>query len=392
MKATRASAVAPTTPRPFPLHAETVVTYASRALVEQLLASAIICLEDWEHLPAAVRDQIDLLCDKTELLPRLVELNLLTPFQAEHVRAGRSQALILGNYRLLEPLGNGGMGSVYRAVHTRLRRQVAVKALPFSSQQDGRLLRRFHTEIQAIAQLQHPNIVAILDAGEVVDPGSPDAALYYYVMEYVPGQNLEDAVREHGPLPPHKACDLVHQVAYALAETAKHNLVHRDVKPSNILVTPEGQAKLLDFGVARCLRKRLTDPGIVVGTFGYMAPEQARDASTVDVRADIYGLGATLSWCLTGRGPDDPLPAAGQGGSRTGRRWLTGVSAELDAVVARMTAEDPAERYPDPQALMRALLPFLRPAATEHAGPCPPGREPFAAPPPGPAPVASRRC
>jgi response regulator RpfG family c-di-GMP phosphodiesterase len=365
----KASPVSPTTPRPFPLHGETVVTYASRARVEQLLASAILFPDDWERLPAAVRDEIDLLCEKSELLPRLVELRLLTPFQAEHVRAGRAQALVLGNYRLLEPLGKGGMGSVYRAVHTRLRRQVAVKVLPFSSQQDGRLLRRFHSEMQAIAQLQHPNIVAILDAGEVANPDGPDATLYYYVMEHVPGQNLEDAVREHGPLPPHRACDLVHQVANALAETSKHSLVHRDVKPSNILVTPEGQAKLLDFGVARCLRHRLTDPGIVVGTVGYMAPEQARDASAVDVRADIYGLGATLCWCLTGRGPEDALPSPslpqGAGGDRAGRRWRTGVSPELDAVVARMTAEDPAERYPDPHALMRALLPFLRPDSAE---------------------------
>jgi response regulator RpfG family c-di-GMP phosphodiesterase len=348
MQDDRASVV---TPQPFPRHLPTVVTYASRVLLEKLLASGLIFLEDWEQLPAAVRDGLDLLCEKTELLPRLVELKLLTPFQAEQVTAGKTDALLLANYRLLEPLGQGGMGAVYRAIHTRLRRPVAVKLLPFSADQDGRLLRRFYSEMQAVGQLQHPNIVATLDAGEVPCPERPGYVIHYYVMEYVPGENLEDAVLRHGPLPPHKACDVIHQVACALAETHKHSLVHRDIKPSNILVTPEGQAKLLDFGVARYLRTRLTDPGIVVGTLGYMAPEQARDASSVDVRADVYGLGATLFWCLTGRPPD---PDAGRGRA-------TGVSAALDAVVARMTAADPAERYPDPQAVLRALLPFLRP-------------------------------
>jgi response regulator RpfG family c-di-GMP phosphodiesterase len=354
MTAARVNSTSSPTPPPFPRCLPTVITNASRALLERLVSASVIFLEDWEQLPQAVRDELDNLTEPNDMVQRLVGLKLLTPFQAEHVRTGRAGTLVLGNYRLLEPLGKGGMGCVYRAIHTRLRRQVALKLLPFSSDQDGRLLRRFYSEMQAVAQLQHPNIVATLDAGEVASPDRSDATIHYYVMECVAGENLEDAVARHGPLPPHKACDIMHQVAAALAETHKHNLVHRDLKPSNILVTPEGQAKLLDFGVTRYLRKRLTDPGIVLGTLGYMAPEQARDASSVDIRADVYALGATLYWCLTGK---DPVAGAAAGQ----RTWTTGASAALDAVVARMTAEKPEERYPDPQAVVRALLPFLRP-------------------------------
>src|SRR5207247_5220008 len=134
--------------------------------------------------------------------------------------------LILGNYRVLDRLGAGGMGVVFRAEHIQMRKQVAIKVLPFGPDHDPRILRRFMTEIRAIAQLQHPNIVGAIDAGETTDKSGK--VLHFFVMEYVPGQDLEEYVRARGPLAPTEACDLVHQMASALAEANKHNLVHRD--------------------------------------------------------------------------------------------------------------------------------------------------------------------
>jgi response regulator RpfG family c-di-GMP phosphodiesterase len=197
--------------------------------------------------------------------------------------------------------------------------------------------------------------------------------LHYFVMEYVPGQNLEEYVRHHGPLPPAKACDLIYQVAGALGEAHQKDLVHRDIKPSNILVTPEGQAKLLDFGLARQFTNRLTEPGTLLGTIDYMAPEQVRDASTVDIRADLYGLGGTLIWCLAGQTPFPPrdntiqeLTCRLNQQPPSVRSRRPDVPAELDAVIVRMMACDPDDRYATPRAVMNALLAFLKPESREH--------------------------
>ena len=160
-----------------------------------------------------------------------------------------------------------------------------------SSGQNQKLLLRFFTEMRTVAQLQHPNIVAAIDAGEAAGTNPDDPTLHYFVMEYVPGQDLEQLVEQQGPLPVAKACDFAHQIASALAEPHKHNLVHRDLKPSNVLITPDEQAKLLDFGLARHFRHRHTEPGTLLGTLDYMAPEQAQDAASVDIRADIYSPG-----------------------------------------------------------------------------------------------------
>ncbi len=221
--------------------------------------------------------------------------------------------------------------------------------------------------MRAIAQLQHPNIVGALDAGEISGPDCHDPVLHYFVMELIAGQNLEKYIETHGLLAPAQACDLAYQVAGALMEAHKHQLVHRDIKPPNILITPEGQAKLLDFGLARRFHSRATEPGAVLGTVGFMAPEQIRDASSVDARADIFGLGCTLFWCLTGR---TPFPSQGNiltdllGRSEqppSVRAFEPGVPPGLDAVVARMMATNPDERYPTAEAVTRALLPFLKP-------------------------------
>jgi response regulator RpfG family c-di-GMP phosphodiesterase len=265
------------------------------------------------------------------------------------------------------------MGIVFRGEHIDMRRQVAIKVFSLTPDQDPRLVSRFLVEMRAVAQLHHPNIIAAIDAGKAVAHDGSGAALRYFVMEYVPGKDLEDHIRDHGPLVPAKACDLIHQIAGALAEVHKYDLVHRDIKPSNILVTSDDQAKLLDFGLARHFGHRMTEPGMALGTLDYISPEQARDASKVDIRADIYSLGGTLFWCLTGR---IPFPPEGNVAEDLARRMTrpppsvrslkSDIPVELDAVVARMLAVNPDDRYPTPQALMRTLLTFLQPESREH--------------------------
>jgi response regulator RpfG family c-di-GMP phosphodiesterase len=338
-----------------------------RELFEELLDASLILVEDWEQVPKAERDEAQSCENSDQFLTRLVELGVLTAFQAERVRSGRTSDLILGNYRVLDHMGTGGMGIVYRAEHLLMRRQVAIKVLEPSRSQDYRVLSRFLSEMRVVAQLNHPNIVAALDSGKLLsaDPGA--LPLYYLVMEHVSGEDLESYVINHGPLAPSFACDVVFQIAAALGEAHKHRLVHRDLKPSNIMLTHENQAKLLDFGLVHHLRSNLTAPRLTLGTVDYMAPEQISNASGVDIRADIYALGGTLFWCLTGR---SPFVATG-GFSEALLQRLTmpapsvrslrpDLPAELEAVVARMMAHDPADRYQTPQILSIALAPFLR--------------------------------
>jgi putative two-component system response regulator len=328
------------------------------------LAASLLLEEDWDHLSPEARADLLGSPNREALLAGLIKHGLLTEYQACRIEAGKTHGLVLGNYRVLDRLGAGGMGIVFKAENLRMRRPVAIKVLALSHEQDPRLLQRFYAEVRAIAQLQHPNIVAASDDGP---------ALHYLVMEYVPGQDLEEYVLAQGPASVAKACDIVHQVASALAEAHRHHLVHRDIKPSNVRLTPEGQAKLLDFGLTRHFRSRLTEPGAILGTLEYIAPEQARDASTVDIRADIYGLGGTLYFLLTGQ---TPFPEEGSITEDLARRLTQpppslraqqpDLPAELDAVVARMMAIDQERRYQTPQEVMRALLPFLKPELREH--------------------------
>jgi response regulator RpfG family c-di-GMP phosphodiesterase len=339
---------------------------AGQSLLEDLLSSGVVLRADWEALPGLTRDGLRACRGGNDLLEKLVEHNLLTDYQCARVKARKTFGLILGNYRVLERLGCGGMGIVYRGEHARLRRQVAIKVLAPTLETSPTILLRFDSEMQAVARLQHPNIVAAIDAGEAVCPDEEMPNLHYLVMEFVPGQNLEKYVQSVGPLPVVQACDIVYQIASALAEAHKHHLVHRDLKPSNIQRTPEGRVKLLDFGLAQHFTNRMTEPGIMLGTVEYMAPEQAKDARGVDVRADIYGLGGVLFWCLTGQPPWSRNDNTIEGLVRrqtsappSVRSWLPDLPPALDHVIQRMMATHPADRFPNPQAVMSALLPFL---------------------------------
>ncbi len=197
--------------------------------------------------------------------------------------------------------------------------------------------------------------------------------LHYFVMEYVPGQDMEGLVDSSGPMAPPHACDLIHQVASALSEANKHNLVHRDLKPSNVQVTPDGQAKLLDFGLARNFSTGVTEQGAVLGTIDFMAPEQAQDAHQVDIRADIYGLGGVLYWCLTGTLPFPKKEGFVKDLSNrlfqqppALRAVRPELPAELEQVIQKMMALHPDDRYSTPEDVMKALLPFLKMGMREH--------------------------
>ena len=340
-------------------------------MLRELLDGHLVLEEDWEHLTDRTQGEILSAKDRPGFLDLLVNNGLLNHYQASRVEAGTTFGMILGNYRVLDRIGAGGMGVVFKAEHIRLRRQVAIKVLPMDPDQPPNLLLRFYSEVRAIAQLVHPNIVAAIDAGELSNPRGTGPTLHYLVMEYVPGQDLEEYVLERGPLTLTQACDIVQQVADALGEANKHGIVHRDIKPSNILVTPEGIAKLLDFGLTRSSFNRVTEPGSLLGTIDFMAPEQVQDASAVDIRADLYGLGGTLYWCLTGQLPFPP----GKNLAEELARRLTqqapsvcglrsDVPRELDALLRRMMAIRPDDRYATPEAVRQALLPWA--AAGRH--------------------------
>jgi eukaryotic-like serine/threonine-protein kinase len=232
----------------------------------------------------------------------LVRDGLLTHFQAEQFLQGKWRRFTLGKYKVLERLGAGGMGTVYLCEHKLMRRRVAVKVLPEQKARDSSSLERFYREARAVAALDHPNIVRAYDIDQ-------DDKLHFLVMEHVDGSSLQDIVKKTGPMDVLRACHYIRQAALGLQhahDTA--GIVHRDIKPGNILVDRNGIVKILDMGLARffhdeedMLTKKFDEN--VLGTADYLAPEQALDSHSVDIRADIYSLGATFYYCLTGRTP-----------------------------------------------------------------------------------------
>ncbi|MFA9443873.1 protein kinase [Egicoccus sp. AB-alg6-2] len=253
-----------------------------------------------------------------------------------------------GRYHLEEPIASGGAAIVWRAFDENLSRSVAVKLLHPHHATDPTVVERFERESRAAAQLNHPNAVRIYDTGR-------DDELVYLVMEHVDGPSLRDVLREHGQLEPMVVAAIGEQVAAALGEAHAHGLVHRDVKPANILLASDGTVKVTDFGIAKALSgadATLTSPGTVVGTAAYVAPEQLEDAN-VDARADIYALGVVLYECLTGRpafSGDTPTATAAMRLSyelMPPRQLVSDIPRGLDDVVVRATRRDRGERFDD---------------------------------------------
>jgi serine/threonine protein kinase/WD40 repeat protein len=285
----------------------------------------------------------------------------------------------LREYHLQEKLGEGGMGAVFKAVHQRLRRTVAIKVLPPGRMKDPQAVARFEREMQAVGRLDHPNIVRATDAGE-------DKGIHFLVMEFVAGEDLSRCLQCHGGrLPTGLACEYVRQAALGLQHVHENRLVHRDIKPSNLMVTSEGVVKILDLGLAQ-LRPRqadesapgLTSQGSLMGTMDYVAPEQLNNPSAVDIRADIYSLGCTLYHLLSGRVPF-PAPTIMQkiaAHQMAEPDSLAALRPDLPPavvqVVQRMMAKDLSKRYPTPLAVAQALQPFAQsPAAGSLPVPLP---------------------
>jgi serine/threonine protein kinase len=277
-------------------------------------------------------------------------------------------------YRVLGPIGEGGMGAVYRAEHRRMERVVALKVIHPGLMRNPATVQRFHQEVRAAAQLHHPNIVTAHDADQA-------GGLHFLVMEYIEGTSLADLVLRRGPLPVAEVCDYIRQAALGLQHAHERGMVHRDIKPANLMVQPAGPApgsviKILDFGLARLPRTMdglssgdsptapLTGAGTVMGTADYIAPEQAADPRAADIRADIYSLGCTLFYLLTGRAPfsdgsvEDKLARHAGTPLPPVNLFRPEMPAGLGAVLARMSAKDPADRYSTPAEVAEALAPF----------------------------------
>ncbi|MCI0377481.1 MAG: serine/threonine protein kinase [Gemmataceae bacterium] len=341
---------------------------AAEGFLQLLLQNQIIAQEDWDNLESQSRTELKLHSNMDRFLLRLVDYELLTQYQATRLQNRHVTGLILGPYRLRDRLGGGNAGVIFKAEHLETRQIVALKVHIPGRPDDPAPLLRFERERKTIAELQHPHIVQLLDAGQASseDPDSP--VLHFYAMEFVNAPDLEAHVHRHGPLKISAACLVGCQIADALAFAHDHGMVHRDVNPSNILWTKDSKAKLLDFGLVKQCQNRFTKPGSMLGTLEYIAPEQAQDASSVDGRADIYSLGATLFFCLTGQPPFSAGPDFVQAVTQrmtqpppSIRELRPEVSTELDAVLIRLMAVQPAARWRHPREVAQALQRFLDP-------------------------------
>ncbi|NQT11613.1 MAG: serine/threonine protein kinase, partial [Planctomycetes bacterium] len=289
------------------------------------------------------------------LVQEMLKAEKLTEFQADTILKGKTKRLIVGNYVIMDKIGQGGMGRVYKARHRRMDRIVALKFLPFKARESPDAVRRFDREIRAAARLFHPNVVTAHDADE-------SEGRYFLAMEFIDGKDLLQLVNEQGPLPVPTAVGYILQAAEALHYAHSQKIIHLDIKPANLLLDGSGTIKVLDMGLARiddvlgdtetAPPEALIQDGKVMGTVDYIPPERSTHPEAVDHRADIYSLGCTLYHLLTGRPPYGgntilkrieahrlkPIPSL--------HKKCDNVPEALEAVFQRMVAKDPNDRYP----------------------------------------------
>ena len=342
-----------------------------------------------EQLDELTRNLQARFTDPRLLARHLIQSNWLTPYQVNQVLTGKGASLVMGSYIILERLGEGGMGIVYKARNWKLGRVVALKVVRREHVANTESIRRFRREIEAVSKLSHPNIVMAFDADQLNET-------HFFVMEYVEGVNLGMLLKEKGPPPVPLACEYIKQVASGLQQAHERGMVHRDIKPANLLVQrPSDQSgtgksgsqwgsviKILDMGVARIHQgaddhdsiSALTKDGKVVGTPDYMAPEQAVNSAKADVRADLYSLGCTFYHLLTGQAPfpggtpmekllkhrmDHPRPI---------ETLRPETPPHVIAVVRKLLAKRPEDRYQTPAELVAALdALFPKPGAPRPA-------------------------
>jgi molecular chaperone DnaK len=331
--------------------------------VQDLLASGLMEADELRDFRAALPPQGGPLTAES-LGHELVRRGRLSHFQAARIYAGQPGGMTLGNYVIVDQIGAGGMGDVFKAEHRRMKRPVVIKVLHPKNTEAEVALKRFEREVIAAGQLSHPNIVTAFDAGA-------EAGVHYLVMEYVEGCDLSSLVKSQGPLTVDQALDYLVQAARGLAYAHAQGIVHRDVKPSNLLVDTAGTVKVLDLGLARLAWRRgqpppadeeaVTEENQIVGTVDYMSPEQADNSGEVDERSDIYSLGCTLYRLLTGKPPyggdsfvqklvahrRDPIPSL-----CAERR---DVPESLDRVYQRMLGKRPRDRFPTMLAAIEAM-------------------------------------
>ncbi len=364
------------------------------------LASGLLSDEQIEEARAAVgwseSDEPDDDTPQTEqqLADRLVAMGHLNPWQAKQLLDGRTK-FNLGPYLIVDSIGQGGMGQVFKAEHSVMGRVVAIKVLPLNKSTPD-AVANFTREIRALASLDHPRLVRALDAGH-------DGNVYYLVTEYVPGCDLRKLVRRDGPLDMQKASDIIFQVAEGLRHAHQRGLIHRDVKPGNVLVTPEGEAKLSDLGLAGPLNGDAeTDPryGKIVGTADYLSPDHVKAPWEPTPAWDIYSLGCTFYYAVTGKVPFPGGTTADKARAHCElrpldpRRLNKNLSDEFVEVMADMMAKNPAERIQSATEVMSRLRTWTdraMPQPKPNESPTPPPVVPPLASPPRPRPLPARR-
>jgi serine/threonine protein kinase len=328
------------------------------SFVEVVRKSRVVKEADLQRfLSSAAAQGVD---DAPEELARAMhEAGLLTAFQVGNLLRGRT-GLVLGKYIVLEPIGSGGMSAVFLARHQETDERVAIKMLPAEMANDPSAVARFQREAKAVAALNHRNIVRAIDVDQ-------HAGRTFFVLEYVEGETLQSLVEREGGLPVERALDYVMQAAAGLQHIHEGALVHRDIKPGNLLLDRTGTVKVLDLGLARFvdqrqdeLTKKMGDSGML-GTADYIAPEQALSTHDADIRSDIYSLGGTLYFLLSGQVPfggmsvTQKLLAAQLRAPRPVTELRPDLPPALGAVVARMMHKDPGQRYQTPAEVLTAL-------------------------------------
>ena len=298
-----------------------------------------------------------------QLAKSLKEAGKLTSFQDSRIRGGHLKGLVLGQYLVLDEIGQGANGMVFRARHREKPRIVALKMIPPAMLQNENAGKRFHREVEAMSRVSHPNIVAAYDAGE-------DKGAFFLVLEFVNGRDLSLPIRNGKPLSVEAAVEYTLQAARGLAHAHSMGIVHRDIKPANMLLSKEGVVKILDMGLARVEdpnEANLTQTGSIMGTVDYMPPEQTMDSKAADHRADIYSLGCTLFHLGTGRPVyesdsmvgkiiahrEEPIPSLVE--------VRPEAPARLDEIFQRMVAKEPEDRYQSMQEVVDELEQLQKP-------------------------------